>query len=335
MNRDVEGGRDGSEVNGGSKETPSLVASKVEDEKGAMVRQDTMGKQNVEDLDDGAQERMLKDESTAKITEKDTTEVKFISENGDAEIDIEMIKVTLSGMSKEELMKFANDPFWVRLRWALFILFWLLWAAMLAGAVAIIIMAPKCSAPEPKKLWEESPIIQLDASDSPSGDLKGLESVLNELKDLNINAISLSSLVKEAKDGGIEDFNAIKPQLGNISDLESFIKIAKEKGQQIFLELDPNHSSVEHPWFKRSVEKQEPFTSYYVWVDGIKTEGGKGRPSPPNNWLSVYGESAWEWNERRGQYYLHQFNKSQPDLNYTNPTVVKEFGVSLWCFFFF
>lgn len=113
-----------------------------------------------------------------------------------------MIKEALSGMSKEELMKFANDPFWVRLRWALFILFWLLWAAMLAGAVAIIVMAPKCSAPEPKKLWEESPIVQLDASDDSFGDdLKGLESVLNFLTDLNIKAVSLSSLVKEAADG--------------------------------------------------------------------------------------------------------------------------------------
>lgn len=87
--------------------------------------------------------------------------------------------------------------------------------------------------------------------------------------------------------GGIEDFNAIKSHLGNISDLESLIKVANENGQQIFLELDPNHSSVEHPWFKRSVEKQEPFSSYYVWTDGIsRSEGRKERPSPPNNWVS-------------------------------------------------
>lgn len=327
MNCDGESRRDGSEVNGASKETPSLVAGQVEDERGAMVRQDTMGKPNA-DLDDGAQERMLKDESTAKITEKDTTEVKFISENGDAKIDIEMIKEALSGMSKEELMKFANDPFWVRLRWALFILFWLLWAAMLAGAVAIIVMAPKCTAPEPKKLWEESPIVQLDISDSPTGNLKGLEYVLSHLMDFNIKAISLSSsLVKEITDGKMGDFNAIKHHAGNISDLESLIKVAQDNGQEIFLELDPNHSSVEHPWFKESVERKEPYTSYYVWADGtITSKDGKENRNPPNNWLSVYGESAWEWNEQRGQYYLHQFNKSQPDLNYANPAVVKEFG---------
>lgn len=127
--------------------------------------------------------------------------MKFISENGDVKIDIEQSKDTLAGMSKEELMKFANDPFWIRLRWALFIFFWLLWAGMLAGAIAIVVIAPKCAAPEPKKFWEESPIIQLDISDSPTNDLKGLEHVLSDLKDRYIKAISLSSIVKEDADG--------------------------------------------------------------------------------------------------------------------------------------
>lgn len=104
-------------------------------------------------------------------------------------------------MGKEELMKFVNDPFWVRLRWALFVGFWLLWAAMLAGAIAIIVVAPKCSAPEPKKLWEESPIIQLEASDSPNNNLVGLKSTLKELKDLNVKVTSISSLVKESPNG--------------------------------------------------------------------------------------------------------------------------------------
>jgi len=127
--------------------------------------------------------------------------VKFISENGDAKIDIEMVKEVLSGMGKEELMKFANDPFWVRLRWALFIIFWLIWAAMLAGAIAIIVMAPKCSAPEPKKLWEESAIVELDASDVFNGGLTKLELILSNLKNQHVRAISLSSLVKESTNG--------------------------------------------------------------------------------------------------------------------------------------
>ncbi|EFN66907.1 Maltase 1 [Camponotus floridanus] len=322
----MESGRDGGEVNGDVKETPSSVVKNSKSEEPRDERQQqhvtNMGKQNDEDLDEGAQERMLQgDDGNAKITEKDNIEVKFISENGDVKIDIEPSKDTLVGMSKEELMKFANDPFWVRLRWALFIFFWLLWIGMLAGAIAIVVIAPKCAAPEPKKFWEESPIIQLDIIDSPTNDLKGLELVLSDLKDRHIKAISLSSIVKEDADGTTEDFKALESKLGNISDLENLIKAATEKDQQIFLELDPNHSSVEHPWFKRSVEKEDPYTSYYVWADG-----GKERQNPPNNWLNVYGESAWEWNEQRGQYYLHQFNKSQPDLNYNNPAMVKEFG---------
>ncbi|GAB1862767.1 alpha-glucosidase [Camponotus japonicus] len=329
----MESGRDGGEVNGDVKEMPFSVVNTSKSEEPRDERQQqqhvaNMGKQNDEDLDEGAQERMLQgDDGNAKITEKDNIEVKFISENGDVKIDIEPSKDTLAGMSKEELMKFANDPFWIRLRWGLFIFFWLLWAGMLAGAIAIVVIAPKCAAPEPKKLWEESPIIQLDISDSPTNDLKGLELILIDLKARHIKAISLSSIVKEDADGTTEDFKALESKLGNISDLENLIKVATEKDQQIFLELDPNHSSVEHPWFKRSVEKQDPYTSYYVWADGITiSDGGKQRQSPPNNWLSVYGESAWEWNEQRGQYYLHQFNKSQPDLNYNNPAVVKEFG---------
>ena len=112
-----------------------------------------------------------------------------------------MVKTVLSGMGKEELMKFANDPFWVRLRWALFITFWLIWAAMLAGAIAIIVVAPKCSAPEPKKLWEESAIVELDVSDVFNNDLTELERTLSDLKNQHIRAISLSSLVKENANG--------------------------------------------------------------------------------------------------------------------------------------
>lgn len=111
-----------------------------------------------------------------------------------------MVKAVLSGMGKEDLMKFANDPFWIRMRWALFVLFWLIWAAMLAGAIAIIVMAPKCSAPEPKKVWEESPIVELDVSDV-SIDLKERIPILDDLKNQHIKAISLSSLVKASADG--------------------------------------------------------------------------------------------------------------------------------------
>ena len=133
--------------------------------------------------DDGADEKLVTDDSALK-TNKDASEVKFISvdsQNGDAKIDIENMKIAFAGMGKEELMKFANDPFWVRLRWLLFISFWLLWVAMLAGAVTIIVMAPKCAAPAPLKWWEQSPLYQVivpafkDGKEPEDGigDLKG------------------------------------------------------------------------------------------------------------------------------------------------------------------
>ncbi|XP_015172083.1 PREDICTED: maltase 2 isoform X2 [Polistes dominula] len=284
-----------------------------------------MGKQNggENDLDDGTKERMLTDESKISPT-KDATEVKFISENGDAKIDIETPKQILSGMGKEELMKFANDPFWVRLRWFLFISFWVLWVCMLAGAVAIIIVAPKCESPKPKQWWEESPIVKLQFSDSPTKDLKGLKSLLNELKEQHIKAISLPPIMKGSLQGHTDNFMELDSQLGDLNDLEDLVKAAKEKDQHLILELDPNHSSINHSWFEQSVIKKDPYTDYYIWADGKTTSDG--RRQPPNNWLSVNGGSAWEWNEQRGQYYLHQFKKTQPDLNFSSPTVLAEFG---------
>lgn len=121
--------------------------------------------------------------------------MKFISENGDAKIDIETIKNTLSGMGKEELMKYANDPFWIRLRWFLFIGFWVLWVAMLGGAIAIIVMAPKCSAPEPKTWWEESPIVQLEASDVEGKAPDGITTMMDALRKQHVGVLSLSHFV--------------------------------------------------------------------------------------------------------------------------------------------
>nr|XP_034177287.1 neutral and basic amino acid transport protein rBAT isoform X1 [Osmia lignaria] len=327
----MESGRlnlDNVEANGNSKETAVVATYKAlpDDDSNRQDKEEnvTMGKPNNEtDIDDEVHEKILKDENKVSPT-RDATEVKFISENGDAKIDIETVKQALSGMGKEELMKFANDPFWIRLRWFLFIAFWLLWAAMLGGAVAIVIMAPKCSAPKPKEWWERSPIVQLDPVETSRHDWKDVESLLDYLKEQNIEAISLASIVKESPTGGVEDFKDIKPELGTISNLETLVKSAKERDQRIILELDPTHTSTEHPWFKRSVEKEDPFTSYYVWADG-KT-ASDGRRNPPNNWLSIFGGSAWEWNEQREQYYLHQFNKTQPELNYNNPAVVGEFS---------
>lgn len=122
--------------------------------------------------DDGAGEKLVGDEKNGHNS-KGNIEVRYMtptSQNGDAKIDIDNLKNAFAGMSKEELMKFANDPFWVRTRWFLFFLFWFLWAAMLAGAIAIIVLAPKCAAPLPREWWEQSPAYKVDISTFTQGD---------------------------------------------------------------------------------------------------------------------------------------------------------------------
>lgn len=119
----------------------------------------------------------------SKLLEGSGNEVKFIPaadpKNGDAKIDMENVRVVFSGMSKDELMKFANDPFWVRMRWFLFILFWLTWLAMLAGAIAIIFFAQKCPAAAPREWWEKGTIVPIDVNSfsadgsDPIGTLQG------------------------------------------------------------------------------------------------------------------------------------------------------------------
>ena len=104
---------------------------------------------NPGNVQDEAEEKLVSDNNTSG---EPKIEIKFLdSKNGDAKIDISEVRQVFVGMGKEELMKFANDPFWVKMRWFLFILFWVLWIGMLAGAVAIILLAPKCNSIDSKE----------------------------------------------------------------------------------------------------------------------------------------------------------------------------------------
>ena len=183
-------------------------------------------------------------------------------------------------MGKEELMKYANDPFWIHLRWFLFIGFWLVWVGMLAGAIAIIVMAPMCSAPEQKKWWETSPIVQLEPDDIEGRDANSIASLLDNLKKQNIFVLSLSKFIDD--DCHTKDFCNIQPRVGE--KFGNIVKLAKERQQRVLLELDPNHSSLDHPWFKESVKRISPYTNYYVWADKRSGELSDER-KPPNNWV--------------------------------------------------
>ena len=116
-------------------------------------------------------------------------------------------------------------------------------------------------------------------------------------------------------DGGydVSDYTKIDPRFGNMNDFKHLVAVAKKYNIEILLDLVMNHTSSEHEWFKKSERHDKWYKDYYVWLD------------KPNNWKSVFGGPAFTYDELRGKYYLHIYDKMQPDLNFNNPRVVREF----------
>ncbi|MHA7581553.1 glycoside hydrolase family 13 protein [Paenibacillus vandeheii] len=178
-----------------------------------------------------------------------------------------------------------------------------------------------------KKWWKEIVVYQIyprsfqDSNGDGIGDLKGILSRLDYLKDLGIGAIWLSPVCKSPQDDNgydISDYQDIDPMFGSLEDMELLIQEAGKRDIRIIMDLVLNHSSDEHPWFKEARKsKDNPYHDYYVWRDGV--EG-----TPPNDLGSTFGGSAWEWVPELGQYYLHLFSVKQPDLNWENPKVRQE-----------
>ena len=180
--------------------------------------------------------------------------------------------------------------------------------------------------------WRHTTLYQIyprsfqDSNGDGTGDLPGIESRLPYLKEIGIESVWLSPIYKSPmKDFGydISDFTDIDPIFGTLADFDSMIAAAHSMGMKIILDFVPNHSSDEHEWFIKSVAREAPYTDYYVWQDPLGYDENMN-PIAPNNWVSVFRGSAWEWNEQRGQFYLHQFVAGQPDLNYRNPAVLEE-----------
>ncbi|XP_068984580.1 maltase 1-like [Bombus flavifrons] len=163
-----------------------------------------------------------------------------------------------------------------------------------------------------------------DSNGDGIGDLNGITSKLEHIKDIGATALWLSPIYKSPQvDFGydISNFTDIEPTYGTLADFDKLVAKAKSLGLKVILDFVPNHSSHQHPWFKKSVQKIKPYDEYYVWRDAKIVNGTR---KPPNNWLSNFGGSAWEWNDVRKQYYLHQFAAGQPDLNYRNKALDQE-----------
>ncbi|XP_049531303.1 probable maltase [Anopheles darlingi] len=207
-------------------------------------------------------------------------------------------------------------------------LFIILWLAFVAGAHKDAGRGLKA-----KKFdwWERGNFYQIyprsfkDSDGDGIGDLKGITDTIDYLKTIGIDGVWLSPIFKSPmNDFGydISDFYSIQEEYGTMEDFEELAAKCRSIGLKLILDFVPNHSSDEHEFFQQSEAGVEPYKDYYIWHSGILD--ANGTRVPPSNWISVFRGSAWQWSEKRQQYYLHQFQKKQPDLNYRNPAVVEE-----------
>lgn len=166
-----------------------------------------------------------------------------------------------------------------------------------------------------------------DSNGDGIGDLPGITQRLPYLKSLGVNAIWMSPFYPSPMaDFGydIADYCDVDPRFGDLDDFKQLLKAAHQHDIHVMVDLVPNHSSDEHPWFTTSrSSKDNDKADWYVWRDGMAhAHDDAGKPLPPNNWRDVLtGGSAWQWDESRQQFYLHSFDVKQPDLNWQNPAV--------------
>jgi alpha-glucosidase len=166
----------------------------------------------------------------------------------------------------------------------------------------------------------------MDSNGDGVGDLKGIKSKLQYLKDLGIDGVWLSPIYKSPMaDFGydISDFRDIHGEFGTLQDFEELTTACKKIGLRLILDFVPNHSSDEHEWFKKSERRDPGYEDYFIWSDG-KHDNVSNSLVYPNNWISSFRYSAWRWSDIRQQFYYHNYHYKQPDLNYRNAKLVQE-----------
>jgi len=178
----------------------------------------------------------------------------------------------------------------------------------------------------PAPCWWQTGIIYqiyprsfMDANGDGVGDLRGILQRLDYLEWLGVDALWLSPIYPSPMaDFGydVADYTSIHPLFGTLEDFDALLAAAHARGLRVLLDLVPNHTSSEHPWFQEArASRANPKRDWYIWRDPAP-DGG-----PPNNWLAYFGGSMWTFDQATGQYYLHSFLPEQPDLNWRNPEV--------------
>ncbi len=171
--------------------------------------------------------------------------------------------------------------------------------------------------------WKDAIVYQIyprsfqDSNDDGIGDINGIITRLDYIRDLGVDVIWLCPIYPSpGADNGydISDYYGIDPQFGTMQDFENFLFEAHSRGIRVIMDMVLNHTSDEHPWFVESKSSRDnPLRNYYIWSD-----------SKPNNWSSWFGGSAWEYDNRTCSHYFHIFAKKQPDLNWANPKLREE-----------
>jgi len=206
-----------------------------------------------------------------------------------------------------------------------------------AGAVAVSLWTSGIAAQSPTNTgnsqdewWKHAVIYEIypqsfqDSNGDGVGDLRGITSRLDYLRDLGIDAIWITPIYPSpGVDNGydIAEYTEIDPKYGTLEDFDNLVAEARKRDIRVIMDYVINHTSDQHPWFKESrSSRTNPKRDWYVWRDG-KGETATDKGQPPNNWQSWFGHSAWQWDETTRQYYYHYFYVQQPDLNWRNPEV--------------
>ncbi|KAF9892783.1 hypothetical protein FE257_000372 [Aspergillus nanangensis] len=179
--------------------------------------------------------------------------------------------------------------------------------------------------------WKESSVYQIwpasfkDSNNDGVGDIPGIISQLDYIKNLGVDIVWLCPSYKSPQvDMGydIADYYSIADEYGTVADVEELIQGCHARGMKLLMDLVVNHTSDQHEWFKQSrSSKDNEYRNWYIWKPAKYDE--QGNRHPPNNWVSHFQGSAWEWDELTGEYYLHLYATEQPDLNWEHPPVRK------------
>jgi alpha-glucosidase len=175
--------------------------------------------------------------------------------------------------------------------------------------------------------WKTAVIYQVyprsfqDSDGDGIGDLPGIERRLDHFIELGVDAVWISPIYPSPMvDFGydVSDYTGIHPMFGTLQDFDRLVAAAHARRLKLLLDFVPNHSSDQHPWFLESRSSRDnPKRDWYIWRDAA-ADGG-----PPNNWISDFGGSAWDWDAKTGQYYYHAMLVEQPDLNWRNAILVR------------